>query len=406
MMKRNLTGMLVLVLALMVSSVGAETMRLEVGAFAQDCIDAPMIAEIVLPVALKGVALDKVSVILESADGKVRVPGQLLASKGNKAQLCWVIPSAKAGAKSVWEVSLSAAREVAGGFAFADEKGKHQDLLLDGKKVMRYMYAFDPSTPETSHETYKVYHHVFDETGERTLTKGSGGLYTHHRGLFIGWNKFKCGEDRYDMWHMTNGATQRHVGFASLSAGPVMARSDIRIDWVDKNNVPQLSEVRSIIAWRQSGSALLLIDFESKLTAVRDDVELDGDPEHAGMQYRPHNDVSKNPKELRAKYIFPTEKSDPTKDRDLAWAGLTYGLNDKQYVVQHMNHPSNPKGTRYSAYRDYGRFGAFPATSIKKGETLTVKYRIYVAGGSVLDRADMAQRSAAFASMPAVKVLP
>ncbi len=105
------------------------------------------------------------------------------------------------------------------------------------------------------------------------------------------------------------------------------------------------------------------------------------------MQYRPHNGVAEN---KSAKYLFHADDVNPSKDLDLPWAAETYTLRDKQWSVQHMNHPANPKGTRYSAYRDYGRFGAYPTTVIPDGETLTLRYRIRVTPGELPSREDLA----------------
>ena len=74
-----------------------------------------------------------------------------------------------------------------------DEPGKHLDFLRDGKPLVRYMYAFDDSSEDARHQTYKPYHHVFDPAGENTITKGPGGQYTHHRGIFIGFARLGHG---------------------------------------------------------------------------------------------------------------------------------------------------------------------------------------------------------------------
>src|SRR5438876_264191 len=85
--------------------------------------------------------------------------------------------------------ALFAIPAFAGGFSFHDETGEHLDILRDGKIAGRYMYAYDKSTPERRLETYKPYLHVFDAEGKAPITKGPGGTYTHHRGIYIGWNK-------------------------------------------------------------------------------------------------------------------------------------------------------------------------------------------------------------------------
>jgi hypothetical protein len=79
-----------------------------------------------------------------------------------------------------------------GALEFKDSKGKHLDVVSDGKVLVRYMYEHDTSTPEKHHETYKPYLHVFDAEGKKPITKGAGGQFTHHRGIFIGWSRTKA----------------------------------------------------------------------------------------------------------------------------------------------------------------------------------------------------------------------
>ena len=77
------------------------------------------------------------------------------------------------------------------GFSLNDHTNQHTDILLDRKIAGRYMYAYDNSTDDRLHETYKPYLHVFNVDGTTPITKGPGGLFTHHRGIFIGWNKIQ-----------------------------------------------------------------------------------------------------------------------------------------------------------------------------------------------------------------------
>jgi hypothetical protein len=281
--------------------------------------------------------------------------------------------------------------QVGDGFRWIIE-GDGMLTLVDGdRRVLRYMHAYDTSTPQRLHETYKCYDHVFDAAGEHLLTKGPGGLYTHHRVIFIGFNRLTVDGDEYDFWHM-KGVTQRHMETLELSAGATRARQGVLINWCDDDGGTIIAERRQVTVHREGNEAIAVVDFESRLTALRGDVLLNGDPEHAGIQFRAHNDVADGPPEVKASYLFHKEGIDPREDVDLPWVTMTYGLNDKQYSVQHMNHPDNPHGTVYSAYRDYGRFGAFPKTQIKAGETLTLRYRLWIAGGGLPARDVCARR--------------
>lgn len=265
-------------------------------------------------------------------------------------------------------------------FEINDTEGSRTDVVRDGKTLVRYMYARDESSDSTKHNTYKVYYHVFDPSGKEPITKGPGGKYTHHRGMFIGFSKLTSHGKTSDLWHMKN-ALQRHIKFVKSEVTSEGAVLSSVIQWTVAG-ASIVEETRTLTV-HDDGESHLLVDFVSELKAVGSDATFGGDPEHAGMQYRPHNGVADN---KSAKYLFPEEKTNVQKEVDLPWAALTYQLGDATYSVQHMNHPDNPKGTRYSAYRDYGRFGAFPTFEVSENETRTLRYRIRVTLGEVPSR--------------------
>jgi hypothetical protein len=262
------------------------------------------------------------------------------------------------------------------GFSLKDTVGEHLDVLLDGKVAARYMYAYDKAR---LNETYKPYLHVFDAKGEKPITQGAGGKqFPHHRGIFIGWNKITHGGKSYDRWHMTKGEIV-HQRFTEQNADNDSATVTSLTHWNDAAGQPILVEERTMRFKRGPAPARLIIDFTSKLTAPNGDVTLDGDPEHAGIQYRPAGDVVAK----ETTYVFPREKADAAKDLDYPWVGMTYTLGGNRHSVVHMNHPTNPKGTRYSAYRDYGRFGAFPKGQVTKDVPFEVTYRFLIADGEM-----------------------
>jgi hypothetical protein len=274
----------------------------------------------------------------------------------------------------------SAAAPASAGFAFQDAAGDHLDVLLDGKIVGRYMYAHDTSTKERRTETYKPYLHVFDADGKAPITQGAGGTqFPHHRGIYIGWQKLGFGGKTMNFWEMAGGDIV-HDKFEGQKADADSAAFTSLTRWVPNgSDKPVVSEERTITFRRGPAPARLLIDFTSKLTAPNGDVELNGDPEHGGIQYRPAGDLTAS----ETVYVYPKENADPHKDTDYPWVGETYTLHGKKHSVVNMSGPANPKGTRWSAYRDYGRFGAFPKASVKSGESLTVKYRFLIADGEM-----------------------
>jgi len=399
----------------------AEQIRLKVSAPNVDCVDVPVQAVIELSERLGRVPFEEISVWLKQEGNlyrNVSIPGQIVINGKGQAELWWVLPWAKANSTRTWSAALADRRQPAAGrspmkvFSWKDQKGDYLDLLFDGHKVTRYMYAYDKSSEQRTFETYKPFHHVFDGSGN-LLTNGPDGsglylrdkiLYPHHRGIFIGWNRLTFEGNRYDLWHMKE-VHQVHQEFMELAAGPVLARAKALIHWNDRNGEPIIAEQRETTVFRQSSPTILLLDFHTKLKAIRGNVFLDGDPEHAGFQYRAHDDVAKGGKEVKAMYLFHKDGIDAHKDKDLPWVGMSYGLNDRRYSVQHMNHPGNPKPTIYSAYRDYGRFGSFFKEEIGAGQTLRLRYRIWVGPGEMPKRDELADRYAVFVDGPKVEVL-
>lgn len=267
---------------------------------------------------------------------------------------------------------------VFGALEFKDTEGKHLDVVSDGKVVVRYMYEHDTSTKETHHETYKPYLHVFDAEGKKPITKGAGGKFTHHRGIFIGWSKIQANGKSYDRWHMKGGDIV-HQKFAKQEVKDGSAVFTSVTHWMDEKETAFLEEARTFTITEGVHGGRVMVDLHTKLSPVSGDVFLKGDPEHAGVQYRPANEVDTK----KTKYLFPNGVTKVNGVKDLPWAAENYTLDGQEYGVVHMNAASNPKGTVYSAYRDYGRFGAFFQKDIKQGESLVVNYGFLILDGKL-----------------------
>ena len=265
------------------------------------------------------------------------------------------------------------------GFSLQDQPGAHLDVLHGGKVVARYMYAHDVSTPARQAETYKPYLHVFDAAGTGLITKGAGGSFTHHRGIFLGWNKVGVGGKTYDRWHM-KGGDQVHEKFLTKSADKERATFTSLIKWQGETaDATILEDERTFTFLPAPAPGYVLIDVASKIKAVAGETTLDGDPEHSGMHFRPAEEVDKT----KTAYLYPVEKADAHKDLDYPWFGESYTLDGKRYSVVYLSHPGNPKGARVSAYRDYGRFGAFWTAKIPAGGTLDIRARFLICEGEL-----------------------
>ena len=286
------------------------------------------------------------------------------------------------GASVCITADSAAAEPAPPGFQWREERGAHLDILFNGRIVGRYMFAHDSSSPERRQETYKPFLHLFDADGTAPITKGAGGSFPHHRGIFLGWNKITVGGKSYDRWHM-KGGEQIHEEFLYRRSNNATAGFTSQIRWTgDTRQHVLLVEERSINFLLPPKPAYASIDFVSRLKSGAEAVLLNGDPEHAGLHFRPADDVDRK----ATRYVFPAENADPRKDRDYAWVGETFSLRDKTFSVVLLHHPSNPKGARFSAYRDYGRFGVFWQTEIPTNTTQTFRARFVAYAGEMPGR--------------------
>ena len=181
-------------------------------------------------------------------------------------------------------------------FTWRDYTGHHADLMFGDRHVLTWHYErLDESTPESRIRTYKVFHHVFSPNGERIIT---GGLSDepnvhspHHRGIFYGFNRITYDNGkRADTWHCIDGAFQQHERFLATEQGPVLGRHRMLIIWHGKD-AAFAEEERELTAYNVPGGQL--IEFASRLRTTSGRVRIDGDPQHAGFQFRAHDHVDK-----------------------------------------------------------------------------------------------------------------
>jgi hypothetical protein len=298
------------------------------------------------------------------------------------------------------------------GFEWKVADDSNTDLLLDDKNVARYVHpTLDDSSKETREATYKPFHHVYDEAGKDFLTKGPGGKFTHHRGIYFGFSKCKYTtpegkEVVVDTWHCKPPAYQNHKEVVEQSADDKQAKQVLKIDWHGADGKVFAHETRSL-TFSKNGDALV-VDFSSSVKAADGikEVVLDGDPQHAGFQFRASNEVSEKTNK-QTYYIRPgsgkadpgttinwSAKTDTEATRDLPWKAMSFVVGGERYTTVYLDHPTNPKPARYSE-RDYGRFGSYFVASATADKPVEVNYRLVIQKGEI-EAADAEALSAAF----------
>ena len=294
-----------------------------------------------------------------------------------------------------WEANISAGEKkiytVIDGCTRADKvflwqnAGKNSmQLLQNGKPLIGYVHPeFDINQREL---TYKPFHHVFDPHKGIPITKGPGGLYSHHRGIYYGYNQIRVdGGEPIDIWHNHNGEHSEHVRTIREFTGPVFGGHTVEIEWRDTQAQTFAREIRTLKVFHENDH--MIIDFHSVLEPVDADiVELDGDRHHAGVQFRAANEVSENSeatfftRPAKVEHLSPFSEIEGDEMYDLPWNAMSYILEGEQYNVAYFSHPSNPAEAEMSERR-YGRFGEFFPYTITPGNPLEVNYRFIVTKG-------------------------
>jgi hypothetical protein len=402
----------------------ADEIKFSIDAGKQDRMNTPICVQVAVPATMKDAKLADIRdeagnklVGQLSAPGLLATPAKAEASASAR-ELHFILPELKAGQSKTYTAAVQVKPESKAPvqYQWKDTTGEYEDLTYGDRPVLRYMYhKLDESSKEARDATFKPYHHVFDPEGKQLLTKGPGGLYPHHHGVFYGFNKTTFDDGKpVDIWHCTN-AYQEHSKFLAHEAGPVLARQLVEITWNSEPKIPDAAttpndakkaaanaaklgtknelfakEMRQITVYNTPGG--MLIDFASKLNALLPPVHLDGDPQHAGFHFRATNEVNEKSKN-ETFYIRP-DGVDPVKGQkgtrnwpaqkehvNLPWNAMSIVVGGNRYTVAYLDKDTNPKEARYSE-REYGRFGSYFVADIEsKEKPLDVNYRLWIQPG-------------------------
>lgn len=315
--------------------------------------------------------------------GGVRIPAQAETLTPSRVRIWWF---ATQGAGESVEYSVlageSCSEEI---YSWQPLSDQSVQLLLGDQPLIQYEFPiFDPENLE---ETKKPFHHVYGPGSGELITKGAGGLYSHHRGIFYGYSRVEIYDDVYDMWHANSGERTEHIDFISEFSGPVFGGHIAEIHWKDPNDRIILEEERDIRVFREQDGSVI-IDFHTNMYAIAGPVNLDGDLQHAGMQFRAAQYVADNPGSSR--FIRPASFSHVPgnielgeEDRvGLPWNALNFTMDGTEYTVVYMVNPENPgRSVAEMSERLYGRFGEFFPHYFSEGAPFVLRYRLWVVEG-------------------------
>lgn len=365
-------------LLVLVPACAAADRAVVIKAGSYDRVATPAYVELTLP------AVQSTQQLYISTESR-NEPAQIEPLDDGRSRLWWIVSDLPAGQsrRGVIRFGEPARPEKAALFTWQDsstDRETSRELRLGDRPVLRYVHT--PFDPQDIEHTKKPFHHVFDPSGRRLLTKGPGGRYSHHRGIFFGYSRCRIGDEVYDSWHAAKGEHQQHEEFVHEFAGPVFGGHVVRIHWNDRAGKPFVEETRRVLAFRQPDGQIL-IEYSSRLRAVDRPVDLGGDRQHAGVQFRAPQAVAENPEASR--YLRPERWVALPADKeynapeyiDVPWNALQFPLEGETYTVAYLSDPANPKPAEFSE-RLYGRFGEFIPWQLDRDHPLSVRYRWWV----------------------------
>jgi hypothetical protein len=241
--------------------------------------------------------------------------------------------------------------------------------------------------PADRERTYKPFYHLYDKHGKNFITKGPGGKFTHHRGIYFGFSKCSALDAQanpvsVDTWHCKRGY-QTHEKILKIQANHNYASLQSEIAWRVDDKTIFITELREL-SFTMIENNRLQIDFHSLLSTTQPEIRLDGDPQHAGFQFRASNDVAINNSNqtfyIRSKggkdQLGKTKNWPQNKEMtNLNWNAQSVVVESQRYFTLYLDHPSNPKPSFYSE-RDYGRFGSYFKAKVTPTSPLKVRYRL------------------------------
>ena len=247
--------------------------------------------------------------------------------------------------------------------------------------------------PKRHHDTCKVFHHVRALDGT-LLTKGNGGMFQHHKGLFIGWNRTKWNGQRFDFWHMPKQELQVFRGFLPHDAMNMAEGAQVcAIEWITPAGEVVIAERRGLQITEQRADSYTL-HLRSELRAPNGKVRLAGDPQHSGQQLRSPQAFA--PADAtKVAYVRPDDARGHGNDvwTECEWIAAIQRHGADSYTILRVEGAGNRGETKWST-RDYGRFGATRAVDVTAAQPLVLD-QYYVIADGARDAAWCAARAAA-----------
>lgn len=322
------------------------------------------------------------------------IPAQLLTLDGNQARICWRLPAGPSGRRLF---KLTERAEGAHDLQAARDGASGQYVISEsGQPVLQYNYATvelgavlnSVAEPNRKYAVARsdYIHPLFGLNGER-LTKDWSVDHPHHRGIYWAWPEVDWRGQRGDL-HALQRVFACPTGKCDVVSGPVFAQLNAENVWKWENKDPIVRERALIRVFRATDKGRLL-ELDFRFEAIDEPVQIARrDTTHYGglnvrlsaikdQQFTKHLDPAGTPPRLAwSDASGQFEGSEKTSGLALfqCAANPQYPGDWVEYPDLNWLQPTFPaSGARYE---------------LKKGEPLTLRFRLWIhPGGKVADAA-------------------
>lgn len=317
--------------------------------------------------------------------------GVLLPAQGDGSVVRWLVPSIPAGAKRSYAVEKGEAPGAS--LTLADSDGGVA-IKAGAREITRWRPAAGVANkkpcfyPLTAHGVNVLRGFPLEDVA------GEAKDHPHHTGVYHAFGEVNGRE----YWSKTAIENRK----ASKEAGQVYARIRAENAWGE-----DLVETQDVFVLNAGDDAVM--DWTITLTAAAGDVVLGKDPKMS----KEGSFAVRVRTELTRKGDAPEMMSDALGNKGekairaaaAPWVDYTGEIGGKKLGVAVMDHPTSFRAPTNWHVRAYGLFAANPwlvrgENKLGKGESLTLRYRIYVHAGGPED-AKVAEVYAGFANAKA-----
>jgi glucose/arabinose dehydrogenase len=245
-------------------------------------------------------------------------------------------------------------------------------------------------------------------------TPGEANDHPHHRGIFIGHQEMS----RADFWHYQhkNSGTVEHIKVIETRSGEDRALIKTLNAWKNSQGKTIGADTRTMTFGGDEIARFL--DIEINMHATNQDLVFnefkDG---FIGIRTHPDLRLTAKPKQGVKKVFGQARNSEGIQGKSVwgkraDWVHYYGTIDDKKAGIAFFSHPNNITAKKEKAWwhaRDYGLIAANPFApkklggdgkhTVKKGQTLTLRYRFVFHKGSVED-VNIEQRYAEYAKEP------